>query len=58
MVEKIGNLITSYCKQKKMPAALLDRLSWRPPLIDKKHIGKMNLREVWTIFRSIRTELF
>ena len=27
MVEKIGNSITSYGKQKKKPAALLDRLS-------------------------------
>ena len=27
MVERIGNLITSYHKQKKKPAALLDRLS-------------------------------
>jgi len=43
MVEKIGNLITSYRQQKKKPAALLDRLNWRPPLIDEKHIGKMNL---------------
>ena len=41
IVEKIGNLITSYMysKKKKMPAARLDRLSWRPPLIDKNHIA-------------------
>ena len=38
MVEKIGNSITSYSKKKRKPAALLDRLSWRPSLIDKKHI--------------------
>ena len=39
MVEKIGNLNTSYSKKKKKLVALLDRLSWQPPLIDKKHIG-------------------
>ena len=39
MVEKIGNLITSYSKKKKKPATPLDRLSCRPPPIDKKHIG-------------------
>ena len=39
MVEKIGNLITSYSKKKKKPAAPLDRLSCRPPLNDKKRIG-------------------
>ena len=39
MVEKLGNVIACYCKKEKKPAAVLDRLSCRPPLIGEKHIG-------------------
>ena len=39
MAEKLGNLIACYSKKEKKPTALLARLSCRPPLIGKKHIG-------------------
>lgn len=39
MVEKLGNLIACNGAKEKRPAAVLDRLSCRPPLIGAKHIG-------------------
>ena len=39
MVEKLGNVIACYGKKEKKPAAVLDRLSCRLPLIGEKHIG-------------------
>lgn len=39
MVEKLGNLIACNGTKEKRPAAVLDRLSCRPPLIGEKHIG-------------------
>ena len=38
-MEKLGNVIACYGKKEKTPAAVLDRLSCRPPLIGEKHVG-------------------